>query len=201
MKVKQMLTAVSVVAAALLISGCAGTVKGMRELPETAVPAAAPAGKSQIVFMRPATLGFAIQSSVFDVTNPKADPSLVGIIAAKTKVAHTVEPGKYTFMAVGESGDFMTAEVLPNKTYYVDVAPRMGLWKARFALEPNHTAELATAEFANDLKDCKWVELSPESAVWAQEHMPSVKSKYAEYYADWMKSTDEKMKLLPEDGR
>ncbi|PZN84509.1 MAG: hypothetical protein DM484_02725 [Candidatus Methylumidiphilus alinenensis] len=39
-------------------------------------------------------------------------------------------------MVVGENADFMEAELFANRTYYVNVAPRMGCWKARFSLNP-----------------------------------------------------------------
>ena len=128
--------ATGLVALALLLAGCAGTVTNMREVP-AGEPAMAPEpGKSLVVFMRPSGFGFAIQSSVFEVRDN--DPLLIGIVAAKAKVGYNVEPGKRLFMAVGESADFMTAELEPNKTYYVQVTPRMGLWKARFSLAPVH---------------------------------------------------------------
>ena len=60
-----------------------------------------------IVFLRPSTLGFAVQSSVFNATEDT--PDLVGIVAAKAKVAYQLDPGDYLFMVIGESADFMTA--------------------------------------------------------------------------------------------
>ena len=185
---------------ALLISGCAGTVKNMREVPAGSTAVVPEEGKAVIVFMRPSGMGFAIQSSVFEIKDNY--PSLVGIVAAKTKVAYRLDPGKRLFMVVGESADFMTADILPNKTYYALVTPRMGLWKARFSLDPKHKQELNTSEFNSSLNDCKWVEKTPASDNWALGNMGSIESKRAEYYPEWLQKPEtERPHLLPEDGK
>jgi len=130
---------------ALLLSGCAGTVKNMRTVPPDRIVTAPEEGKSMVVFMRPSGLGFAIQSSVFEIKGD--NPSLVGIVAAKKKVSYQLEPGKHLFMVVGESADFMSAELEVNKAYYALVIPRMGMWKARFSLKPIHADELNSSQF------------------------------------------------------
>ncbi|MBI2294526.1 MAG: hypothetical protein HYU76_00430 [Betaproteobacteria bacterium] len=185
---------------ALLVSGCAGTVVNMREVSAEKAAIVPEEGKAVVVFMRPSGLGFAIQSSVFEIKDNY--PSLVGIVAAKTKVAYRLDPGKHLFMVIGENADFMSAEVLPNKTYYVLVTPRMGFWKARFSLDPVHKQELSTSEFKGSLDECKWVEKAPESENWAMSNMASIQSKRAEYYLDWLKTPEkERPYLLDEDGR
>lgn len=185
---------------ALLVSGCAGTISNMREVPAGTKAAVPDQGKALVVFARPSTLGFAIQSSVFEVVDSKS--SLIGIVAAKTKVAHQIDPGKHLFMVIGESADFMTADLLPNKTYYAYVTPRMGMWKARFSLEPKHTQDLGTPELTSALDECRLVELTPASTSWAQGNMDSIQSKRVEYYADWLKTPEgERPVLRPEDGK
>jgi len=183
----------------LLLSGCAGTVKNMSAVPASEVVTSPTDGKSMIVFMRPSTLGFAIQSSVFEVKEENV--SLAGIVAAKKKVSYELEPGEHLFMVIGESADFMSAELKPNKTYYALVTPRMGMWKARFSLKPIHSAELSSAQFKEWFQDCEWVKKSPASENWASSNMPSIQSKRKEYYAKWMsKDSGDRPKLLPQDG-
>ena len=190
---------ITLAALALLLAGCEGTIRHMREVPAAAAPVAPEPGKAMVVFMRPSGLGFAIQSSVFEIKDNY--PALVGIVAAKTMVAHQVNPGKYLFMVIGENADFMTAELVAGKTYYVRVEPRFGMWKARFGLQPVQQKNLAGAEFAGDLKDCKWVEKNADSESWASGAMVSIQSKRTEYYADWIKQADaERPHLRPEDG-
>jgi hypothetical protein len=105
-------------------------------------------------------------------------------------------------MVIGENADFMTADVLPNKTYYAYVTPRMGLWKARFSLEPKHKQDIGMPELSSALDECRSVEKTPDSNNWALGNMDSIQSKRAEYYADWLKSPEsERPHLLPEDGK
>ncbi len=184
----------------LLLTGCEGTIQHMREVPAAAPPVVPEPGKALVVFMRPSGLGFAVQSSVFEIKD--GYPALAGIVAAKTKVAYRVNPGKYLFMVIGESADFLSAEILPDRTYYVRVEPRMGMWKARFGLEPMRQKDLGSAEFAGELSECKWVEKIAASDAWASGNMVSIQSKRTEYYADWIKRPEaERPHLRPEDGR
>jgi len=192
--------AILAIAAAPLVTGCAGTVKNMRELPAASAAPTPQPEKAMVVFMRPSGVGFAIQSSVFEVRD--ARPSLAGILAAKTKVAYHVDPGQHTFMVIGENADFMTADLLPNRTYYAYVSPRIGMWKARFAFEPKHGPDLATAGFKGDLQECRWVEVTAESEQWMRDNLESIQSKRAEYFPDWQKTpAAERPGLLPDDGR
>lgn len=185
---------------AFFLSGCAGAVKNMRAVPPGQAKSAPDEGKAMVVFMRPATLGFAIQSSVFEIIDN--DPSLVGVVAAKKKVGYQVDPGSHLFMVVGESADFMSAELEANKTYYALVTPRIGVWKARFSLDPVSAQELDAPEFTKWFDACEWVEKTPESDAWASAHMDSIKSKQTEYYDKWMsKDSSRRPKLAPQDGR
>ena len=185
-----------------LLGGCAGTVRHMQPsmLERTAV-VKPDSGKSLLIFLRPSGLGFAVQSSVFKV-NAVGNSSLVGIVAAKMKVAYQVEPGQHLFMAIGESAEFMSADVQAGKTYYIRVEPRMGMWKARFALEPVKATSNDLTGLTSDLADCSWVEKTEESERWARENMSSVESKRAEYYPKWQaEAADRKVALAAGDGR
>lgn len=187
-------------ALALLLSGCEGTVQHMRTIPAAAPPVVPEPGKALVVFMRPSGIGFGVQSSVFEIKDNY--PVLIGIVAAKTKVAYRVSPGKYLFMVIGENADFLSAEILPDRTYYVRVEPRMGMWKARFGLEPVGQKVLGGAGFAGELNECKWVEKTAESDAWASGSIVSIQSKRTEYYPDWIKQVEaNRPRLLPEDGK
>jgi hypothetical protein len=172
----------------------------MRTVQPDEIVSAPEEGKSLVVFMRPSTLGFAIQSSVFEIEGDH--PSLVGIVAAKKKVSYQLEPGKHLFMVIGESADFMSAELEENKTYYALVTPRMGVWKARFSLMPIHLSELDSSQFSEWLEACEWVGKNADSENWASENMPSIESKRETYYEKWMsKDVSERPNLLPQDGK
>ena len=183
----------------LFLSGCATTDK-MQTVPPERVVLAPEKGKSMVVFMRPSDFGGAVQSSVFEIKDET--PELIGIVSANTKVSYQVEPGDHLFMVIGESADFMSAELLADKTYYALVTPRMGVWKARFSLKPMHAADLGSEEFDDWFEQCSLMENTPASTGWARENANSIYSKYTEYYADWMEKEEaERPKLLPQDGK
>lgn len=190
----------TLLALALVLSGCAGTVKNMKSVDATMVSGVPAEGKSAVVFLRPSGMGFAVQSSVFDVT--QSDPSLVGIVAAKKKVIYEVEPGEHLFMVIGESADFMSAELEADKTYYALVTPRMGLWKARFSLKPVHAGELESPQFEKWLQSCEWVAKTPDSEQWLAENITMIENKQRKYFQKWMeKNESERPHLYPQDGR
>ena len=61
----------------LFLGGCAGSVKNMQAVPASSVNIVPKKGKSMIVFLRPSSFGFGIQSSVFEIK--ENTPRLVGI--------------------------------------------------------------------------------------------------------------------------
>jgi len=173
-----------------ILAGCVSS--HVAKVPEPAVMASPQADKAVVVFMRPSSFGGAIQSSVYDVTDGQTS-----FISAGTKIAYSSDPGMRRFMVIGESADFMDADLLAGKAYYALVRVRMGAWKARFSLAPL----LATSpELASYLNDTDWVENSPSASDWARANMSSVKAKQAEYLPNWLQKPD-KPRLKAEDGR
>ena len=140
-------------------------------------------GESMLVFMRSSFVGSAISASVFDVSG--AENKFIGIVNNGTKVAYPVAPGKYTFMVVSESADFMQATVLPGRTYYAMVTPRIGMWKARFSFRPVRQNELSGSEFAGWNSGTHFVVNTAETRNWAASNSPDVASKRTQYWADW----------------
>ena len=168
-------------------------------------PAAAPpqirAGESSIVFMRASALGGAVAASVFDVTTEET--KFVGLVNYGTKYAHPVKPGNYTFMVIGESADFMQVSVLPDRTYYALVTPRVGVWKARFSFKPIRQSEVGGSEFASWTSSTKYVVNSAETTSWAAQNANDINSKRKEYWTEWNAkpaNQRESQTLKPEDG-
>ncbi|MCX4024693.1 hypothetical protein H0A36_09675 [Endozoicomonas sp. SM1973] len=161
---------------------------------------------SQVVFLRSSFVGSAISASLYDVTN--GEPEFIGIIANGTKIAYDTTPGPHTFMVVSEAADFLQAEILPGKTYYSLVTPRMGMWKARFSLWPirnDSSSKFNTSmpEFKKWLDNTKLVENSDKSKAWYKKNANSVKSKQVEYWPVWKEKSAEdieKRTLNPQDG-
>ena len=196
---KQLLHVLIIGILAIIFSGCAGSVTNMQVVKPQDIVTSPKSGKSMVVFMRPSSFGFAIQSSVFEIKDKQ--PTLVGIVAAKKKLAYELEPGKHLFMVVGENADFMHADLEENKTYYALVTPRMGFWKARFSLKPVHQSEIASGEFNTWYQDAsEWVKTNNDSNTWFLSNKESVYAKYTDYYADWMQNTI-KVTLNKNDGK
>ena len=96
-------------------------------------------GKSVVYFVRPSALGFAINFSYFDSTK------LIGRFNAGKYVRYECEPGKHLFWARSENRDFMTADLLPDKVYFLEGQPRMGALKAGVNLaqiDPSNPKEM-----------------------------------------------------------
>jgi hypothetical protein len=190
---------------AMIFSGCAtrkvaGPIKNMQQVTADKISTVPEQGKSMVIFLRPNTLGYNVQSSVFEMKGET--PLLVGIVAAWKKLVYQLEPGEHLFMVVGESADFMSADLEANKIYYALVTPRMGAWKARFSLQPIHKEQLGTTQFNEWLTGCEWVQKSSESDTWANENMPSIQTKYNAFYKKWMeKDASERPKLIQQDGK
>lgn len=188
-----------VVGLLLLLSGCAGGVVNMDEQPGTTAVAPSP-GKAMVVFLRPSGLGALIQSTVYEVDGDTME--IIGVVAAKTKVAYQAQPGRRLFMVVGETAEFMSAELQAAKTYYAYVSPRMGMWKARFVFEPVGQAKLDGDEFRRDLADTRWVAKNAQTERWFADNGASVRAKRSAYFAEWMKMPEhERPALHAADGR
>lgn len=193
---KTWLRPVFFLAVVLISQGC--TSKYMRpEAPDAALSHAPSAEKAVVVFMRPSAVGGAVQSSVFDVTT--TENILVGIVSSKTKVAYRVSAGDHLFMVIGESADFMKAQLLAGKTYYALVTPRMGWWKARFSLRPIHKEDLSSEQFREWDSSCEFFENTEDSFQWARDNAPSIQSKREEYFKKWMSKPEEERPVLREE--
>jgi hypothetical protein len=183
-----------------LCGGCAGPIKNMRAVPASEAAPTPAAGKALVVFLRPSKVGSMFQSSVFHMKGES--PELVGIVASMAKVAYQAEPGEHLFMVVGQSADFMSADLQAGKTYYALVTPRMGVIEARYSLKPVRATELGPTEFEKWLAECRWVALTPESSQWAGENQVDIVSKHDKYYPEWMtKSEADRPALAAADGR
>ncbi|MBW3566946.1 MAG: hypothetical protein KY410_03135 [Proteobacteria bacterium] len=187
----------------LIASGCAAQSKHMR-IVDTA-PVSESEEQATIVFMRPSMYGGMIQASLFEVGNGIDD--FIGISSAKTKLAYLVDPGKHRFMVVGESADFLDAEVDAGKSYYAIVSPRMGIGTARFSLYPVRAAGSkfvhGSGEFAKWLQDTDWVTKTDTADQWYGQNRASIEKKYHRYLGDWLQSSPAERKeatLYPEDA-
>ena len=195
MNMRKSLSLISIIVVSIYLSGCAGKVSNMKVIDEKQSPQVLQKGKARVVFFRPSVVGFAIQSTVYEIKGSSIE--LIGVLAAKKKLYYDVDEGKHLFMVIGENADFMSAELQKNKTYYVQVVPKMGIWKARFGFKPLQKDEIQRDE----LQECQLVGTNKASRDWARANKLSIQEKYEDYYSEWLEDDpDEKARLNKEDG-
>lgn len=142
----------------LILSGCSATGKYSNPVVETN-SSIVKNDKAAIVFLRASSFGGAITSPLVKVDdNGKSE--IVGILGPKEKMVEYVEPGEHMFMIIGENADFMKAHVEAGKVYYSIIRPRMGVWKARFALTPFKQISESKDFDVNGEKLKKWLKES-----------------------------------------
>ncbi|MEN8180227.1 MAG: hypothetical protein ABFS39_16625 [Pseudomonadota bacterium] len=173
-----------------------GQSKHMNEL-STATTVEPQDDKALVIFMRPFGQAHRQMSTVFDVTNEEI--KIIGILPNMKKIARYVDPGQYIFMVLGESTDYMSADLEAGKTYYARVAERMGAWKARFSLLPITRSELESEEGKKWVNETQFVEITDSAHAWFEKHKDSIANKHKVNYQKWMsKSADRRPKLIDE---
>lgn len=177
-----------------VLSACAGTSKYMRPVSPGYAVYAPQEGKALVFFMRPSGMAYAIDASVFD------GDEFIGIVPAKKKVAYMAQPGEHLFMVIGESADFMKADLKAGKVYYTLVTSRMGAWKARFSLKPIHGDEIDSARVKEWFDSSEYIENHTSAYRWAEENRPSIMKKREKYLPKWEQKSNKPF-LRPEDGR
>lgn len=184
----------SLLATAILwLAGCAST--HMTEVGAGQQMTSTEPGRALVYFLRPSMFGGAIQSTIYD------GDRYIGTVSAGTHVAYQAEPGRHMFMVIGENADFMQADLLAGKIYSAVVAPRMGVWKARFSLNPNN-GQYSEAQIDEWLKSTREVTVNDEGLRWAQENAASIQQKKAADLPRWeAKPEADKQVLRAESGR
>lgn len=171
----------------LFLGGCASS--HMTVIPDDKKVSKPNADTALIYFARASSFGGAIQATVYD------DDVYIGTISANTNIAYKAKPGRHMFMVVGESADFMQADLLAGKTYYTDVVVRPGVWKARFSFRPNN-GQIPDAEVQKNLQDTKQVEPNSEGLKWAKDNAVSIVDKKNEYLPKWQAKPDSDKQIL-----
>ena len=192
--------------AAVVLAALAGCQSSMMVRSSGVEPTPAP-GKAMVVFLRPSSMGGAVQSSVYDTAD--SGDTFIGIVSSKSRVAYQAEPGDHLFMVVAENADFMPAHLDAGKTYYSLVSPRMGVWKARFSLLPvrndaSAKYSLQSDDFRDWMEKTSWVTLTPESEQWFREHAADIREKKSDYLRKWNSADPQQraeLTLNADDGR
>jgi tRNA A37 methylthiotransferase MiaB len=103
------------------------------------------------------------------------------------------------YMVASEAADFMSADLEGGKIYFAQVVPRMGMWRARFSLEPITPSGPDWTNLDDWLRGSQRAVLNEEGQQWARDNQESVLGKETAYLKDWQKKTDQPH-LRPQDG-
>jgi hypothetical protein len=123
-----------------------------------------------------------------------AGDDYIGIVPAKIRVAYQAEPGPHMFMIVGESADFMKAELAAGKTYYALVSARMGAWKARFSLNPVN-ANTSREKIAKWMKSSDQVVPNEKGLAWIANHKPEILKLKGRYLPKWLEKEEARKQI------
>ncbi len=83
-----------------------------------------------VTFIRPAFVGTAIQFRMWD------SEKFIGHLSSQSYIQYKTTPGKHLFLARSENWSCVEAELEGGKSYFIIGKVRMGLLKARVALDP-----------------------------------------------------------------
>lgn len=188
-----------------LLLACARMPKEIVEIDPTARLSRPSPGKSLVFFVRTTVYAGMVPSPLFD------GDKYIGSIAMeydakkgvkkKNYLAYQTEPGKHVFMTYGEIGDFLPAELLPDKIYFVQVRPVMGVMKARFYLTPQN-GQLNQAEIDQVVALGGQIKVSEEWQRWALDNAETIPKFRAEWWQKWQaRPASERHELKKESGR
>ena len=193
----------------LIISGCNfaighhyGTIKKMKEIQPHNSELLPEKGQALILFVRPPDGLSSEQASVFEVSG--SNPILVGILAAGTRVAYQVDPGKHIFMSAGYGmvSELMSADLLPDKTCYAVVSVWGSGFPAgsRYYLNPVRPSDPKSGNPQTLLSNSRLVEKTSESEEWARDTMPNILKRLASYEEELQNKKDLKVHLQENDS-
>ncbi len=151
--------------------------------------------KALVHFLRPGKVGYAIHAAVYD------DQEFIGMVPYGQKLPYYADPGEHLFMVVSEAADFLKADLKAGKTYYIQVVPRMGAWRARFSLAPFGAARLQDPKARSWIDNARLIKNTEAAHTWAEQNHANVMKKREAYLAKWNTKPDStKPTLLATDG-
>lgn len=202
----RLLQSVLIAISLLLLTACAsGVPREIVEVEPSARLSKPSPGKSLVYFVRTTKYAGVVASPLFDgdkfigAIAMEFDPKAT--VKKKTHLAYETEPGKHIFMTHSEIGDFLPAELLPNKIYFVQVRPVIGTWAARFYLTPQN-GQLNQAEIDEVIAAGGQLKVTDEWKQWAQDNAADIQKFKAEWWEKWnARPAHQRHELRKESGR
>jgi hypothetical protein len=158
-----------------------------------------PPGQSIMIFVRADEDRAGTQATIYEIEDD--GDHFVGVSSGSTRLQWAMYPGTHLFMVLGESADFLKATVAPDRTYYMQVMPRFGWFKARFSFRAVRREELGSPAWEAWQK-LELVRCGQDCAHWVQNNVSSIQRHKNEDLQYWLttKSSRNSAGVLPEDG-
>ncbi|MDR2744885.1 MAG: hypothetical protein LBB66_06820 [Desulfovibrio sp.] len=181
----------------LMLPACASKLMQLEE--NVAQQSALAPEQAAIVFYRADSFGGVIQAPVAEICDNNI--CFVGIVSYGMKILHKTTPGHHQFFVGGESASLLDATLESGKYYYVEIDPRMGFGKARFAFVPATKEMLISKSFREDYASCKWYSNTDAGSIWFKDNFESMSEK-KDTALKKRDSAEEKKKaiLMPDSG-
>jgi hypothetical protein len=129
----------------------------MVEIDRPRVDSPGPA-EATVVFIRPNSTAPETVVTLFTSSGEFIGDSLAGSCFSRT-----ISPGRHTFVGVGPNVSVMSAELVPKKTYFVEVAVNTGVLSVRSHMFAVHRAEGdSLGKLGRWLADCDFYEVDPD---------------------------------------
>ena len=133
----------------------------------------APEGKALVVFLRPEKKGRSVHASIFN------GDEFLGFVQSNTCVLYEADPGEHSFMVIGETANFMDADLEAGKIYFAQVKVKMGAWKARFVYRPITAGTKDWEKLPGWLSKAHLVELRQSGTEWYAAKKEAIDAKKA----------------------
>jgi len=190
-----------------LLAGCVGTPpKPAAVVVEPSARISQPGpGKALVYFTRSGKFGWPFQAVLFDgdrhigTSTMEWDPAMN--TAKKSYVAYEADPGQHLFSVYCENADFLPANLVAGKTYFVHIRPVIGVWKYRFYFSPQQ-GQLPQHELDQVIATGRQLMLTPEGIQYAKDSAEDFKQIKEEWWAKYQaRPAAERLELRPQDGR
>jgi len=145
------------VVAGLLSGGCLASSDAMTEISTPRVESP-PEGAATVVFIRPNSTAPDTVVTIFS-----SEGKFIGDSVAGSCFSRIMSPGHHVFVGAADNISVMTAELVPKKTYFVEVAVNTGSISVRSHLFGVHRAEgNAVGKVGRWLGDCDFYDVDAD---------------------------------------
>lgn len=189
------------------MAGCASTPqKPQVSVVEPAARITKPGpGKALVYFVRTSNFGWPFPAVLFDDDRHIGSIVLEWDVEKKTAkkgyVAYEATPGPRMFSVYSENADFLPANLVAGKTYFVHVRSVIGMWKYRFYLSPQQ-GQLPQHELDEVIATGRQQVLTPDGVQVVKDSAEDLKQIKADWFPKYQaRPASERLELRPQDGR